>query len=352
MSDAAPQAPASWQHVFRLRALAVTIESQSPAIHAAAACLVNRAEEQEETERAVHFRLFERAGDGVEVVENHADRFRTRAVPDALALVHRRLGTHLHGVYERYTFLHAGAVTIDGRLVVIAGRRGAGKTTLLLKLALDGAAFHCDEYVTASRDGLARTVPRRLHVKPGTLACLPSIDRVCRGYPMLVLDGGLLFFPLDVADLGIPWRSADARPSAIVHLTPAFDEPPAVTPIAQIESVRRLMHEAQIGDLAFGRQAGDICGVVRGVPCFEVRVGPIDATAEEIRRIATKLPCAEPTVRVQGGALRERRSPAPPSSHHASRVRHIHGVTTCIGPARISPEPLTTKTRARHDAGF
>jgi len=239
----------------------------------------------------VRFQLTEMESGRVDVVEDDYG-FRAPSLPAALALVHRRMGNHLHAVYGRYTVLHAGAVTIDGRLIVIAGHRGAGKTTLLVRLALNGAAFHGDEHVAAGRDGVARTLPRRLHLKPGSFICLPEIETTCRAYPMLVLDGGVLFYPLDLVDLGIPWKSASRQPSAIVHLVPAFGEPPLVTSIPQIESVRRLMREAQATDLDFGRQAADVCGVVRGVPCYEVRAGHLSATAEEIRRIATTVPCA------------------------------------------------------------
>jgi len=291
MTSESGVAAVALRHRFCLRALEVVIESSSPAIHRAASCLVNHGDDSDAIERTVRFRLSEQEAGRVDVVEDDYG-FRAPSLPAALALVHRRLGNHLHSVYERYTVLHAGAVTIDGRLIVVAGHRGAGKTTLLIRLALDGATFHGDEYVAAGRDGVARTLPRRLHVKPGTLICLPEIEATCRAYPMLVLDGGVLFYPLDLVDLGISWRGVSARPSAIVHLVPAFDEAPAVTPIAQIESVRQLMREAQGTDLDFGRQAADITGVVRGVPCYEVRVGDLVATAEEIRRIATTVPCA------------------------------------------------------------
>lgn len=270
----------SWR--FQMRELDVTFESSSSSLHAALAHLVNHADDDIPAERSVRFHLAE-ARDGIVVTD---DREAPRTVPDvntALVAIHRRLSTLLFAVHERFTALHSGAVTIDGRLVLLTGNRGAGKTTTLIRLAMDGAVFHCDEHVMAGEDGSVRTLPRRLHVKPGALDCLPGIAAACRAHPLLHLEGGVAFYPLDLSDIGLIWRSATRPPDAIVHLTPAFDEAPAIEPITQIEMVKRLLSQATGSDLDFGRQTADVCGVVRGARCYALRVGALEQTATLVR---------------------------------------------------------------------
>jgi hypothetical protein len=281
---AAPIAPAL-RVEFRMRDLEVTIEADSAETGAQFGHLVNLADEVMPPARHVRFQVAHQAGQVALAEDDGAPRL----LPDvnaALVAVHRRLATHLFALYERFTVLHSGAATINGKLLLFTGDRGAGKSTLLLKLALDGALFHCDEHVMARNDGLVHTLPRRLHVKPGTLTCLPQIAPACLAHPLLWLDGGIAFYPLDLAELGLRWRSADGRPAALIHLTPAFNWPPSLEPIAQIDMVKRLFVQASISNLEFGRQAADICGLVRGLPCYALRVGGLDETADLVRTLA------------------------------------------------------------------
>ena len=271
-----------------MRELSVTFDSADAGLADALTHLINRADDDYPVVRHVRFAVGRRSDGRLELAEGGGP---PRVVPDVNALltaVHRRLVTHLHSIHDPRPAVHAGAVTIGDKLIVVTGNRGAGKTTLLLRLALDGAVFHCDEHIVADASGCVRTLPRRLHVKPGTIACLPEIAAACRAHPFLQLDGGVAFYPLDVADLGLTWRSVDERPAVWIHLTAAFDGPPAVEPIAQIEMVKRLMQQS-LGDLDFGRQAADIAAVVRGVPCYAMRVGALGESAATVRSLAARL---------------------------------------------------------------
>jgi hypothetical protein len=271
-------------HAFRLRELSVSLETPDRDLADALAHLVNRAADDYPTARHVTFGVTRRA-DAIELTEDQQPRRRVADVNAMLTAIHRRIATHLLAVHDPRPALHAGAVTIAGRLIVVTGNRGAGKTTLLLRLALEGAIFHCDEHVIAGEDGRIRTLPRRLHVKPGTLACLPEIAEACRRHPLLQLDGGVAFYPLDVAELGFVWRSADDRAAAIIHLEPSFERAAAIAPIAQIDMVQRLMKQ-MLGDLDYGRHAASVCAAVRGVPCYAMQVGPLEESAALVRRVA------------------------------------------------------------------
>ncbi|HJQ85780.1 MAG TPA: hypothetical protein VKA21_16955, partial [Candidatus Binatia bacterium] len=75
--------------------------------------------------------------------------------------------------------LHAAALEVDGRAILIAGAKGAGKTTLLAYLAGAPRAriLGNDRALLARRDGAitVRGVPTIVSVRPETRALLPAL---------------------------------------------------------------------------------------------------------------------------------------------------------------------------------
>lgn len=63
--------------------------------------------------------------------------------------------------------LHAAAIDVGGRALVLAGSSGAGKTTLALALLAEGFRLLTEEIVWIGPDGTVRGVPRALHVPEG-----------------------------------------------------------------------------------------------------------------------------------------------------------------------------------------
>jgi serine kinase of HPr protein (carbohydrate metabolism regulator) len=80
--------------------------------------------------------------------------------------------------------LHASAVAIDGRAVLIEGRSGAGKSDLALRLIDRGAALVSDDYTICVRDGKAvlATAPAntagKIEIRGIGIVPHPYIDRV------------------------------------------------------------------------------------------------------------------------------------------------------------------------------
>ncbi|MCB1250925.1 MAG: PqqD family peptide modification chaperone [Acidimicrobiales bacterium] len=75
--------------------------------------------------------------------------------------------------------VHAGAVAIDGRVVLLAGEPGAGKSTLVTALVADGATYLSDEVVGLADDGTAVAFPKVIALEldaEGVLGELPSDD--------------------------------------------------------------------------------------------------------------------------------------------------------------------------------
>jgi len=65
-------------------------------------------------------------------------------------------------------FIHAGAVAVDGRVIVLPGTSMAGKTTFVAALVRAGAQYLSDEYAVFDADGLVHPFARRLSVREPT----------------------------------------------------------------------------------------------------------------------------------------------------------------------------------------
>jgi hypothetical protein len=83
-------------------------------------------------------------------------------------------------------FLHAAALELGGRGVIIAGKKAAGKTTLLMSLLRHpGARYVSNDRVLADtgRDPpMVRGMPTIITIRPGTLALLPTLrERLLAG---------------------------------------------------------------------------------------------------------------------------------------------------------------------------
>jgi hypothetical protein len=264
---------------FALRELEVVLEVPSSEPVEWLSHLVNHAEDGFAPADTLHMRYVRTGERGREVFESgSAEPKKVCCDEVAGGYILYRMSTRLLMLYSGKTAVHCGAASIDGRLLLFTGDRGAGKTTLLLRLMLDGADFHCDEMLLA-HDGVATTLPRRLHVKEGTLACIPELAEVCEDKPFLKYGTGARFYPVDPVELGHAWASASRRPSAIFHLQPAFGGPPELAPVSQVQMVKTLMCQTLSGHQHIGRQVADLTSMVRGVPCFSLRIGPLRASA-------------------------------------------------------------------------
>ena len=62
-------------------------------------------------------------------------------------------------------FIHAGAVAIDGRGIIVPGRSGRGKTSLVLALVGAGGVYFSDEYALLDHHGWLHPYARNPHVR-------------------------------------------------------------------------------------------------------------------------------------------------------------------------------------------
>ncbi len=81
--------------------------------------------------------------------------------------------------------LHAAAVAIDGRVVLLAGEPGAGKSTLVTALVADGATYLSDEVVGLADDGTVLAYPKAIALELDADAVLGALATVDDGAPDL-----------------------------------------------------------------------------------------------------------------------------------------------------------------------
>jgi hypothetical protein len=209
---------------------------------------------------------------------------------------------HNHALGGGGVILHAAAVVLGGRALVVAGAKGAGKTTLALRLlAAPGTAYLANDRVLVRGDAEARAlgVPTVVTLRPGTLALLPRIgarlrmcgdfresrgERAARGpSPPVGIDGGLRVSAAQLcAALERDPEATAALAAVLFPLTGAGADSP----------LRRLGR-----DEAETALAGSLLGVGSRTFASEVFVGspgpPPDEAAlrSRCRALASRVPC-------------------------------------------------------------
>lgn len=107
----------------------------------------------------------------------------TVAVRTALMRVVRELAMH-HARTKGGLLLHAAALAVGHRGLILAGEKHAGKTTLLVNLLRHGAARYVSNdrvlVSVASSPPVLRGMPTIVSVRPGTVAFFPSLGETIR----------------------------------------------------------------------------------------------------------------------------------------------------------------------------
>ncbi len=133
-------------------------------------------------------------------------------LPLALHVVDQTIRSTIAVHAPGLVFIHAGAVAVDGRVIVLPGTSMAGKTTLVAESVRAGAQYLSDEYAVLDADGLVHPFARRLSVRE------PAGRREV---PIAELGGVEVTGPLPVGLVaavtyrnGAPWQVAPADQAA------------------------------------------------------------------------------------------------------------------------------------------
>jgi hypothetical protein len=179
--------------------------------------------------------------------------------------------------------VHGAVAGIGKRRVAVIGAAAAGKTTLSVGLLCEGANVEVDESFLA-RDGQVVGVPRRLHVKPGTLAVVSAASWL-EDAPTL---GPLPVRVVDPTEHGFAWALPLGPVQDLIVLR-RTDGPSHVEPIAPSTVVQEVLDQVfpvleSRRDIV--RQASLLAASAR---CHVLHAGP-DGAAPRLVKILVSSP--------------------------------------------------------------
>lgn len=182
---------------------------------------------------------------------------------------------------RRRTTIHAAAVAIDGRCIILCGSTMSGKTTLAGWMAAHGAGYLADEIVALTHDGLVLDYHRPLGVRHGgpldPLFNHPSnFDRRFDSYEMLVPVSALRGAALAVAPLPV---------AAVVFPRYEVDTPTGLTVLPKSEALTQLCDSSP----GFGRHGRavflELARLVQGVPTVSLFSSDLHRADELLREL-------------------------------------------------------------------
>lgn len=210
--------------------------------------------------------------------------------PVRIAVEIETLVTHLvTEAWAGWTRLHAGCATIAGRRALFSGDKSAGKTTLMLKLLASGHEVHGDENVLL-RDGATLPVPRKFHLREGTLSLVPELVAARRSARLLEHPVIGPFRFSDPTDFGRPWSVGLSPVAAVFTLTPDFGGSSVVSPCARVELARRLLFQTVNLSSEPRREIREVTQLAAAAGCFHLKVGDLAGAVREIVKVMNTLP--------------------------------------------------------------
>lgn len=158
----------------------------------------------------------------------------------------------------RATFVHAGAVEIDGVGVLLPGPSGAGKSTLVAQLVASGATYLSDEYGVIDDHGRLWPFPCRPRLKGSSTTGITAerlLERASTAqHPLSV---GVLIFPRYHGGSCFDTRAIPPG-QAMLHLLPHM--PAArLRPQQSMAAARQAVEHARCATMSYpaGREAAD-----------------------------------------------------------------------------------------------
>lgn len=92
---------------------------------------------------------------------------------------------------ERYVFIHAGVVAVDGKAMIFPGESHSGKSTLVAALVHQGATYYSDEYAVVTIGGLVLPFPRRIALRNDFIHARGRTDLSAHAPSLQVAQSGI-----------------------------------------------------------------------------------------------------------------------------------------------------------------
>jgi len=210
--------------------------------------------------------------------------YRSSTVPDPLTYVQWMVLTSVALLAREFHFFHAGSVAWRGQAMIFPAVSGRGKTTLTLKLATHGFQFLSDEVACVRCDNqIVEPFPRRLNLSDASRQLLGLPEWPTAGVRTLRTREWVL----DIATLAPESRGAPCPLRWVIFLE-GFGPAPHLDILGTADALRRLpafsLRPVQ-DPAAFLFQ---LASVFPAASCYKLTVGPVEATAELLLRLATQ----------------------------------------------------------------
>lgn len=118
-------------------------------------------------EADIHIQVLGASG-GFDILFDHQKVLSAETIPDAALATVKALDDVLVRKLKTLRAVHAGAVVLKGRAILIPGSTHAGKSSLVAELLRRGATHLSDEYALVDQTGRVHTYPRPLLLRNGS----------------------------------------------------------------------------------------------------------------------------------------------------------------------------------------
>lgn len=190
------------------------------------------------------------------------------------------LSIDLHRSRDWLMCLHAAAIEIGGRLVIVPNVRRAGKSTLTACLAARGHRIFSDDFFPVGLSGEGQLFGHATGILPRLRLPVPA--SFSHGFRAWVAgnpgDGNRRYKYLALSEL--PAHGTACPLGAMVFLDRREDAAPALAPMATAEAVAALLHQNFAREVHSGTILSTTEALFRAIPAYRLTYASAEAAAD------------------------------------------------------------------------
>ena len=201
-----------------------------------------------------------------------------------LGVLHGLVNWDIRASHGAFPLLHGATLMINGRRVLVVGRKGSGKTTLSLHLLARGHGFEGDEHLVVLPNSVVAR-PRTLRVKGPSLTLVKNLPATLRDAPTVPFWDGSLLYSIDPRCLGATWTIRSGALDAIVMIEPDFGARSFANRLGIEEGFRALVDHAAFPQRAIAAELARIRVLAATTPMYSLRLGELEGAEWHLQRL-------------------------------------------------------------------